>query len=141
MAIKVLSVVLCDDIRQEANGKHILIGVYSGVLGIRSLPVTLRLSWWIQLLADPGKYEIDIRIIGPNDAQLMSGKIMLESIAAKPSAFIVPKTAMQIQAEGIVRLEWNANGEWETVGQVEVVIGNPQTAAAAKPTGTPTPKS
>lgn len=39
----------CDDIRQEANGKFILIGVYSGEMNVGSGPASLMISTWLQI--------------------------------------------------------------------------------------------
>ena len=38
---KVISIVICDDIRREQNKKHILIGVYSGTIIVGELPAVL----------------------------------------------------------------------------------------------------
>ena len=40
--VRVRSWLLCDDIRIESNGKHLFIGVYSGIIKLRRpLPVAL----------------------------------------------------------------------------------------------------
>lgn len=41
--------VFCDDIRQEASGKEILIGVYGSDIIPTSLPATILLSIWIKV--------------------------------------------------------------------------------------------
>ena len=38
---KATSVIICDDIRREASGKEILIGVYAGVILLPALPTLL----------------------------------------------------------------------------------------------------
>jgi hypothetical protein len=47
----VSSVVICDDIRQEVNGKQILIGVYGSTILVPSMPFSVGLSIWIEYLA------------------------------------------------------------------------------------------
>jgi len=42
------SVVICDDIRQETNGKQILIGVYGNVILVPSMPFSIALCVWIE---------------------------------------------------------------------------------------------
>jgi hypothetical protein len=34
----IVSVIICDDVRQEGNGKEILIGVYNGTIVFKTLP-------------------------------------------------------------------------------------------------------
>jgi hypothetical protein len=45
------SVVICDDIRQETNGKQILIGVYGSAVLVPSMPFSIPLSVWIEYQA------------------------------------------------------------------------------------------
>lgn len=45
--------VFCDDIRQEVNGKHILIGVYGKDLVPGILPQTIPLAVWINMEFPP----------------------------------------------------------------------------------------
>src|SRR5271166_1271127 len=46
-SINISQAIACDDIRQEINGKHILIGVYSGNLGVPSFPNVIALGFWV----------------------------------------------------------------------------------------------
>lgn len=43
----VKSVIICDDVRIEDNGKAILIGVYSGTITLRKMPTAMRLAFWL----------------------------------------------------------------------------------------------
>ena len=40
---------VCDDVRVEKNGKHIIIGVYTGNIVPSRLPATLPLTFWFQI--------------------------------------------------------------------------------------------
>jgi hypothetical protein len=42
------SVVICDDIRQETNGKQILIGVYGSAILVPAMPFSIPLCTWIE---------------------------------------------------------------------------------------------
>ena len=65
-------VILCDDVRQERNGKLILIGMYVDNVGVFSLPTTLPtltfVCKWTQAAGEPirGRY----RVVGPSGAAL-----------------------------------------------------------------------
>lgn len=52
----------CDDIRQEANGKFILIGMYTGEMSIGSGPLAISLSIWVQMSGlSAGKHQLHFR--------------------------------------------------------------------------------
>jgi hypothetical protein len=55
------SVLLCDDVRKEDNGKVILIGVYSGAIIIPEVPANLALSVWFQLRAEEAANHLAMR--------------------------------------------------------------------------------
>lgn len=52
--VKVKYVIFCDDIRTEANGKAIFIGVYHGAALYPSFPVVQTLSVWMHLEQEAG---------------------------------------------------------------------------------------
>src|SRR6266487_6946441 len=57
------SVVICDDVRREQNGKDLLIGVYSGDILVQAFPFTLPLSMWMEYAPPkPGLNDIFIRL-------------------------------------------------------------------------------
>jgi hypothetical protein len=45
--------VFCDDVRLEANGKHFLIGVYSGNILVEEIPGPVTVSTWVQVRGVP----------------------------------------------------------------------------------------
>ncbi len=57
------SVVICDDVRREQNGKDLLIGVYSGDILVPAFPFVLPLSMWMEYAPPkPGPNDIFIRL-------------------------------------------------------------------------------
>jgi hypothetical protein len=42
--LKIISVLICDDVRREENGKEILIGVYSGDIIVTRFPAAMALT-------------------------------------------------------------------------------------------------
>lgn len=59
--------VFCDDIRDEASGKQIIIGVYGAEMFVPPLPINLQLSLWVRVQGiDPGNHSFSIKIIGPS---------------------------------------------------------------------------
>ncbi len=67
----VKSVIICDDVRIENNGKAILIGIYTGTISLQSFPSTLRLAFW--LLGEvhgEGKIDFSVKVsFKPKDAE------------------------------------------------------------------------
>lgn len=45
----IVNSLVCDDVRIERNGKHIIIGVYTGRIIPSRLPASLPLTFWFQI--------------------------------------------------------------------------------------------
>lgn len=75
--VKVLSAVVCDDVREESNGKQILIGVYSGAITVHmipSLPLTLRC--WVNLrIQGPCKLKLYFRATDHDDKEIFNAEL------------------------------------------------------------------
>jgi hypothetical protein len=52
--VRVRYVLFCDDIRSEANGKSIFIGVYHGMVLFQAFPAVQPISIWMHLDQDAG---------------------------------------------------------------------------------------
>lgn len=65
------TVVFCDDIRQEGNGKHILIGVYSGSLTpIDPFPNVFYVSAFVRVVGlEGGLHSFSFRMIGTDGSE------------------------------------------------------------------------
>lgn len=67
--MKIRSVILCDDIRQEKNNKHILIGVYGPSIRIAEIPGAIPLAYFVQIEAskynvgDEVSFEVEVRAV------------------------------------------------------------------------------
>lgn len=55
------SLLLCDDIRKEDNGKAIIIGVYTGDIVVPKFPAALMLSIWLQGHAEEDAESFSLR--------------------------------------------------------------------------------
>jgi len=57
------SVLVCDDVRMENNGKAIIIGVYTGTINPLRFPATLRFAlWMIGRVEGRGEFRLEARI-------------------------------------------------------------------------------
>lgn len=127
LPFKVVAAVLCDDIRQEQNSKHILIGVYNGGVVVPSFPAQLIICWWLQILPNEvGKFEIDVQLIKDNKDVLVKAGIGIELIAKEWAAMALPKIPIQLHGEGHLQLQMKKTSEsdWETIQQFDVRKGD-----------------
>jgi len=77
-SIKVLTAIVADQIRQEHNGKSIIIGVYTGNIIPSHFPVDLQFAFWIEVEISPLK--IPFRMTLELRLQVRG----LDKISAKP---------------------------------------------------------
>ena len=80
--MKVTNVIICDDVRREHTGKHIIIGVYPDNILVPEFPATVMLCIWAQFLPDEiGEKSIEIRIT-QNKKELArgGGKIVIRDV-------------------------------------------------------------
>lgn len=77
--IKEKYTIVCDEVRQEVNGKFIIIGVYQGTITIPQIPFTLpSLTFFQSLESDrPGMWQVRMKL-----QHLESGKNIFEGMGA-----------------------------------------------------------
>lgn len=119
--------VLCDEVRQEVNGKHILIGVYNGTIVVPDFPATLAVSWWMQLFPkEIGIFHLDIQILKDGKDTLVKAAIGYEVHAKDWASMVLPKIPMQVHGPGKLELQMKdqKDEEWSVVHSFEVRKGN-----------------
>ena len=129
--IKFLPGVVCEDIRQEANGKFVLIGTYASEILVPQFPANLNLAFWLPTEAiSVGKVKVEIRVVGANEAVLNRAQAEGDMRFLGRGAFPIPPATMQIQTASNVELQIKEEGaEWETVVRIPVKLNE-----TAKPT-------
>lgn len=123
-----LFAVVCDDIRQEQNGKYILIGVYDSINAI--LPAVLNLAFWIQLDAvKAGSFNFDVKISGPHGIEYLNARAEAGIGQAGISSFALGPFPINVQLEGDIKLDVKFDGaEWTTVKSIKVRrVNSPRT--------------
>lgn len=95
-------VIFCDDIRQESNGKFILIGIYQGTLLTQSMPLMVPMSTYIDVRdLTPGSHVCVINATYESDnetVELASLTSTIEVVDASFPSFLVGR-GMTLQAE------------------------------------------
>jgi hypothetical protein len=65
--------IFCDDIREETNGKLLLIGVYSADLIPGAIPARFPLSLMVKAHGLTGKHKFEVTITSPGNIQVKMG--------------------------------------------------------------------
>ncbi len=121
-SINIAHAIACDDIRQEINGKFILIGVYSGNLGLPVFPAHVALGFW--MMAKPsqkGDYHIRFRVQGPAENEVtVSGQMIVHVQEKEDMALVIPPMPISIPSPGEIILQYQAgDGPWNTICRLE----------------------
>jgi hypothetical protein len=71
--IKPIDIIICDDIREEKNGKYTLAGVFPAGISVPQLPANILLAVWIVFEChEKGNYDIEVEVRGPAPDQKIS---------------------------------------------------------------------
>lgn len=139
-AVTPVSVIVCDDIRQEISGKKILIGVYSEDVIVQSLPTTLTLCFWIQVFRK-NSYAGNAKIRVTDPSGNISGEMSLNFMSIENDQFegmmgaiATPALSINILQTGKISICWSDNGvDFSLIGEKRVMTGPVATAPTAHP--------
>lgn len=126
LPFRLVSAVMCDDVRQEGNGKAILIGVYNGVLVVPGFPAEILSTWWLQISAQQiGQFEMDVQVVQDNAATLVRALAGFNIPTRDPAAIVVPKMPLHLHLPGHFKLQMKLKGDtdWSTIYEFEVKAG------------------
>jgi hypothetical protein len=120
---KIRSVILCDDIRREDNGKEILIGVYNGVILFPKFPAVLR-----QLIlrieydgVDKPKHRLRLALIDSQNQMIFEAEGEAEAaVPSDPSVFAVRLGALRFDQSTRLNVRFGIDGPARMVGWFEV---------------------
>lgn len=118
----VLSVVLCDDVRQENNGKHILIGVYLRSVFVEDFPTNISLTMWIEFTpSEVGEFPGEIRVIKDDESVLLRGSVQITTDNLEPVMSVFKNMPLEFQGGGNYSFQWKfGDREWQTVKEFSV---------------------
>jgi hypothetical protein len=125
--IEILDVITCDDVRQEHNGKELLIGVYAGEIVVPEPNAVIETTFWVRFRSSkPGKVQLEFKVTDPDDSQVSHGRgtFDLERVDIC-GAFSTPKTTLRIRKSGAVKLFLKAadDDDYTLAGDTPVRIG------------------
>lgn len=134
MPFKISSAVLCDFIRTENTGKHILIGVYARTVEFTSFPQVFAATTYIELEVERGPIDLEFKVDFPGQKKEKIATRPLAS-AEGPVSIIMGIAPFEIIGPGLLRLRMRARGarRWIQVLTKEIKL------RSSDPTASPTP--
>lgn len=123
-SIKVLSAVLCDEVRREQSGKDILIGVYGGEIILNNIPGPISVSLWLSLeIPHKGDFVAEIRVVNAENKELARLKAEFGiSGQYSHSSFYTPRMRLDIEKPTSLKFQCRLDAErWKTVLTRDVI--------------------
>lgn len=123
--MKFENVIICDQVRREESGKHLLIGVYPHNILFPSFPGTIVLSVWIQMLNEKGgNIPVEIRVKDSNDKILTSGGATIQAISHGGLVTLtIPSIPIDISNETVLSFQIREpKKHWKTLKKMPVAL-------------------
>lgn len=127
MAFKNNYTFICDQVRQEISLKYLIVGLYTGPIGVPQIPIPLGLTFLHFLEADrPGRFTVKVRV-----EHLETGRRMFEGggqiNVVAPGMVVAPMpAAFQADKEGAYNFILEIESEREPIiTPFNVVIARP----------------
>ena len=129
--MRILNTLLCDDVRVEKSGKHVLVGAYLDSIQVPDFPTTLSLMLWMQFFADlDGDLPLEVRVLKDNrPLQTMDGSIHI-SDHNQVNTLRVPTATLELKSPGLLAFQFRQKGKrWRTVKRIPIHSGDALLAA------------
>jgi hypothetical protein len=116
------SLIVCDDVRSEASGKDIIIGVYNDSIVFKAFPALLpKLSFRIMLIANTKIRDLIFLVEGDNGQEFFRAEIKIEDIATgKPAVFNMGMSPARFDGPNIYPMFLEVDGERKKIGEFDV---------------------
>lgn len=103
----------CDDIRQEANGKWILIGCYGESMVVPQFPFSGRLSCLVTMEAEAAPHRIEVEFRLASGGRIGTLEMELEAIPGPYTRFQlpIPPASLTFSSPDTIMLYLGVNGE------------------------------
>lgn len=123
--LTIKKVIICDDVRQETNGKSILIGVHAGDILVPNFPAVFPLALWINARIENGNgttsFDFRFRNIENQSVSGVAGKLYLPPGTTDNTTFAFQQMPIQIDKESTLIAELKLGDEdWIELERVGV---------------------
>jgi hypothetical protein len=121
--VVISQVVVSEDIREEISGKHSLIGVYTGDIGVRQFPAKIRLAYFIEVrVSAAGDHRIVFRIMF-NAKEAGQFNTSLPAPHAGVGILVLPRMGIPLNEPTKIRLEVRtSDDQWVSVEERTVML-------------------
>ena len=118
--VEILSAVVCDDVREENNGKEILVGVYSGTIAVQEIPSPpLSLRCWVNLrIQSSCEVRLYFRAIDQDNKEIFQAQLKTETDdeIGMGSVSLGPIVYTLKEPEGSLRIDYKeGDGDWSNI--------------------------
>lgn len=117
MSIRNKNTLVCDDVRVENTGKFIVIGLYTGPIGVPQIPVPVGVTFMHFMEADrPGRYSGRFRVEHlETGRRLVEGQAQVQVINPQLPVIAAIKVPLQIDREGAYNFILEVDGERDPI--------------------------
>lgn len=117
MSFKSTNVLICDEVRIENTGKFLIIGMYTGPIGVPQIPIPFGLTFMHFLQSDrPGRFSAKFRVENLETGQrLVEGQAQIQVNNPALPAIVPIKVPLQIDREGAYHFILELEGERDAV--------------------------
>jgi len=134
LAFSVRAAFVCDDVRQEINGKKTFIGVYNPTLYVASFPAALKLHFGlITDFESEGEGPIKLRLVSdqPGTPAELAGRIVA-SKRISGEIFSVGPLLLEASRPSEFYLEYESKDGWQKIGSWKIEL-YPESKSADTP--------
>lgn len=123
--VTVEAALLCEDIREEINRKHALLGVFGGDILVQSLPATIKLAVYVVLrVTEPKERTLSIRARFAIDDEGLVAKATLGPQFSGVTVAIIPQFFVTTEVDGQFLVEISGeDGQWAQLISKSVGVG------------------
>ena len=103
----ILSVVACEDVREEKFGKHTLVGVYSGdTIQVAQIPGNIAIACFIEISTlELGVHELGLKISGPGKHEATLKARLSFSETGVFAVIVTPRIDLLVDEEGTLSFD------------------------------------
>lgn len=125
---KIVTGIICDDVRIESNNKHILIGVYHNDILVSEIPTTIWLTLWMRMI-DIDAEQLDYEFFSfLGSKRKFRGEFTISPPSESGGATVVlGPFALKVDQEGDFKINIRSRGErrWRNAAKVPIRILSP----------------
>jgi hypothetical protein len=134
--LEIRSVVVCDDVRRESNGKALIIGAYVGDIVLPSVPLTLSLAFYfLGKGIEPGNGTVELRIEHTRSKEpmgLATARAVVHNVPAGTStALVLPGIPFEFDQPTELLISVLEDGQWREIDRKKVLLSESSTGTTS----------